>query len=81
MLSTYSGDQLRIVFGEGSKVGRGGMSSKVDSAAWAFRKGIAVVVASGLKPGCISDIIAGKPVGTFFTDEPDEIAPPGASRE
>jgi delta-1-pyrroline-5-carboxylate synthetase len=69
LLSTYSGEDSELVFGEGSKVGRGGMGAKVDAATWAFKKGIAVVVASGMQPDCITDIIGGKEVGTFFTNE------------
>lgn len=68
-MSTYGGATKDLVFGEGSKVGRGGMASKVDAASWAFHKGVAVVVASGLRPHCITDIIEGKDVGTFFTSE------------
>lgn len=40
-------DGTDIVFGTGSKVGRGGMAAKVQSASWAWRKGTAVVVANG----------------------------------
>lgn len=57
-----------VEFGAGSKVGRGGMQAKVGAAAWAWQKGVAVAIANGLRPGIISEVLAGKKVGTFFTD-------------
>lgn len=45
--SAASAEAPGIVFGTGSKVGRGGMEAKVQSASWAWRKGTAVVVANG----------------------------------
>lgn len=51
-----------IEYGSGSKVGRGGMQQKVDSAAWAWRAGTAVVIANGMRPGVIRDVLQGKKV-------------------
>eukprot|EP00040_Diaphanoeca_grandis_P016824 m.87268 g.87268 ORF g.87268 m.87268 type:complete len:753 (+) comp26054_c0_seq1:131-2389(+) len=67
LLSHYANDNPEIVFGVGSKVGRGGMGSKVDAASWCFNKGTAVVVASGTREYAIPDIFLGKQLGTFFT--------------
>lgn len=73
MLTTYdAGAPSDIVFGEGSKVGRGGMDSKVDAASFAFNNGTAVVVASGSRYKAVPDIIAGTAIGTFFTDVVDK---------
>jgi hypothetical protein len=58
-----------IIFGQGSKVGRGGMAAKVQSATWAWNKGSAVVVANGNRINVIPDIIAGKRIGTFLSDQ------------
>lgn len=60
-----------IKFGSGSKVGTGGMESKVRAAAYAAEHGVATVIANGqLKDtATITDIVAGKNVGTFFTTE------------
>lgn len=52
------------------------MKSKVDAAAWAFRKGTAVVVASGLVDNSIVDIMSGREMGTFFTNVPQPVAVP-----
>ncbi|TGZ75886.1 hypothetical protein CRM22_000130 [Opisthorchis felineus] len=57
----------KVKFGSSSKVGTGGMQSKVASAVWAVRQGTSVVVCHGNRPNCITDVIRGVPVGTFFT--------------
>ncbi len=51
-----------MAFGSGSKVGRGGMQQKVDSAAWAWRAGTAVVIANGMRPNILRDVLDGKKV-------------------
>ncbi|KER26923.1 hypothetical protein T265_05909 [Opisthorchis viverrini] len=56
-----------VKFGSCSKVGTGGMQSKVASAVWAVRQGTSVVICHGNRPNCITDVIRGAPVGTFFT--------------
>lgn len=45
------------------------MEAKVDAAAWAWGKGTAVVVANGMLPTTIVDVVSGKKVGTLFTDQ------------
>lgn len=57
-----------IVFGSKSKVGTGGMESKVNSATWALEKGTSVVICNGMEERAITGIIRGKKLGTFFTD-------------
>jgi glutamate 5-kinase len=47
-------------------LGRGGMASKLEAARSAGQGGIAVVVANGKQGNVISDILAGKSVGTRF---------------
>lgn len=46
--------------------GSGGMASKVRAARQAADGGIAAVVASGVKPGVLAAVLAGRPEGTFF---------------
>ncbi|EGD76772.1 aldehyde dehydrogenase 18 family [Salpingoeca rosetta] len=58
-----------VTFGGGSKVGRGGMQAKVDSATWAWRNGTAVIIANGTKLNTIKAVTSGERVGTFFTSE------------
>lgn len=57
-----------IQFGMKSKVGTGGMESKVRSATWALEKGTSVVICNGMEERAITGIIRGKKLGTFFTD-------------
>ncbi|MBZ0114280.1 MAG: glutamate 5-kinase [Thermoanaerobaculia bacterium] len=58
------GDKVRV---EGSSVGgRGGMASKLGSAAVAARGGCGVVIASGREPGTLSRVLGGESIGTWI---------------
>ncbi|XP_070165199.1 delta-1-pyrroline-5-carboxylate synthase isoform X1 [Polyergus mexicanus] len=68
MLHTFSSDhRSTIKFGEKSKVGTGGMSSKVNAALWAMDRGVTVVICKGTQEKAIKSIITGRKIGTFFT--------------
>ncbi len=54
------------VGGAGSKLGTGGMQTKLHAAKLATAAGIAMVIANGEDPTVLYDIVAGKPVGTRF---------------
>ncbi|KAI8512690.1 hypothetical protein Bbelb_093290 [Branchiostoma belcheri] len=67
----YPGIQSTIKFGQKSRVGMGGMESKVRAAQWALERGTAVVIANGCRQGsghAILDIVNGRKTGTFFTE-------------
>jgi glutamate 5-kinase len=49
-----------------SRLGRGGIQSKIKAAEIATKCGIPVVVANGRRDNVISDILAGEEVGTYF---------------
>ena len=49
-----------------SRVGRGGMKTKLDAARIATRSGCAAVIASGKLPGVIARVFAGEDLGTLF---------------
>ncbi|XP_071793189.1 delta-1-pyrroline-5-carboxylate synthase-like [Asterias amurensis] len=67
--TVYPGDTANIVFGGISRVGLGGMESKVKAANWALERGIAVVIANGMSDGqVILDVVKGRKVGTFFSE-------------
>ncbi|XP_031625727.1 delta-1-pyrroline-5-carboxylate synthase isoform X2 [Contarinia nasturtii] len=69
LMHTYtSSDRDNIEFGKKSKVGTGGMDSKVNAATWALDRGVSVVICNGTQDKAIKTIIAGRKVGTFFTD-------------
>jgi glutamate 5-kinase len=52
-----------------SKLGRGGIQSKVKAAEIATTCGIPVVIANSRRENVIIDILAGKQVGTYFTPQ------------
>ncbi|XP_065071422.1 delta-1-pyrroline-5-carboxylate synthase-like isoform X2 [Rhopilema esculentum] len=63
------GDIENIKFGGKSRVGLGGMESKVRAATWALENNCAVVIANGefKDANIIKDIVNGRRIGTFFT--------------
>ncbi|KAK4025968.1 hypothetical protein OUZ56_014999 [Daphnia magna] len=69
LINTYSPNYaVNIQYGKKSRVGLGGMDSKVRSACWALEKGISVVICNGMAENAVRNIIAGRKLGTFFTD-------------
>lgn len=58
-----------IRMGAVSATGRGGMSSKVEAARLAARSGVPAVIASGMHPDGLLDILGGENVGTLFPPE------------
>jgi delta-1-pyrroline-5-carboxylate synthetase len=68
-LHTFTSDlRHTIEFGQKSKVGTGGMDSKVNAATWALDRGVSVVICNGMQEKAIKTILSGRKVGTFFTD-------------
>jgi glutamate 5-kinase len=56
--------------GAGSRLGSGGMRSKVVAAELAGAAGIRTVIASGMTPGVLAAAWEGRPVGTRFDPQP-----------
>ena len=52
--------------GAGSKLGTGGMQTKLHAAQLALDGGIEMVIANGSDPDILYDIVAGKAIGTRF---------------
>ncbi|XP_044755927.1 delta-1-pyrroline-5-carboxylate synthase isoform X1 [Coccinella septempunctata] len=68
-LHTFTSDlRNTIEFGQKSKVGTGGMDSKVNAATWALDRGVSVVICNGMQEKAIKTILSGRKVGTFFTE-------------
>jgi glutamate 5-kinase len=72
-----AGNRIAVMNGDakvaclpGDGPGVGGMESKIEAATKASRAGTAVVVAPALHANVISDIIAGKDIGTLFPPHP-----------
>ena len=72
LLHTYDpSTHESITYGNKSRVGLGGMESKVASATWAMERGVSVVICNGMEDDAITKIMGGKRVGTFFTHHVD----------
>lgn len=77
LMHTYTtNDSRSIQFGQKSKVGTGGMDSKVKAATWALDRGVSVVICNGMQEKAIKTIIGGRKVGTFFTESTDGFTTP-----
>ncbi|CAF1264407.1 unnamed protein product [Rotaria sordida] len=63
-------DLQLISFEARSKLGTGGIESKVKCASWALDHNVAVVISNGQIHKAILNIIDGKKIGTFFTNVP-----------
>lgn len=69
MIHTYTPAlKDKIKFGKKSKVGTGGMDSKMNAATWALDRGVSVVICNGTLEKAVKTIMSGRRVGTFFTD-------------
>jgi glutamate 5-kinase len=60
------GQSIKNEVHAGANLGRGGIESKIRAAHAAQRCGADVVVGPAGKPGALTDILAGKDIGTFF---------------
>ncbi|KAG8078478.1 hypothetical protein GUJ93_ZPchr0007g3222 [Zizania palustris] len=74
IIHTYVHEQhgKLISFGEKSRVGRGGMQSKVVAAVTAASKGVPVVIASGFAIDSIIKVMRGEKIGTLFHKEANQ---------
>ena len=57
---------LALAGGAGTKLGTGGMATKLRAAQLAGDAGVEMVIANGANPEVLYDIVDGKPVGTRF---------------
>nr|XP_018904358.1 PREDICTED: delta-1-pyrroline-5-carboxylate synthase [Bemisia tabaci] len=77
MIWTYTSDMHDVVqFGKKSKVGTGGMDSKVQAATWALDRGVSVVICNGMQDKAIRSIMGGRKIGTFFTEAVNTVTTP-----
>ncbi|PVD29945.1 hypothetical protein C0Q70_09206 [Pomacea canaliculata] len=70
-----SPEDSKIIIGDKSRVGLGGMDSKVKAATWALKNGTSVVICNGCEEKAVVNIVKGKKVGTFFTMAPMQGTP------
>jgi len=70
--------ELKSVVEGKSRFGRGGMKTKLEAAEIAMRSGIPLVIANSRRSNVLLDVLAEKPVGTYF--KPAEKSLPGIKR-
>jgi glutamate 5-kinase len=61
-------NHLQPTAGHGAKrqATKGGMASKLEAARIVGHSGIPMIIANGMKPSVLIDLLAGKPIGTLF---------------
>ncbi|KAJ0027203.1 hypothetical protein Pint_35330 [Pistacia integerrima] len=70
LIHTYLKEkQSEITFGDKSRLGRGGMTAKVNAAVCAASAGIPVVITSGYATDNILKVLEGERVGTLFHED------------
>jgi glutamate 5-kinase len=68
-------DELKDINVEGSsKMGSGGMASKIAAAELCREHNVDVVIANGADPSTIMDVLEGKDLGTFFVSDATQMA-------
>ncbi|XP_071448028.1 delta-1-pyrroline-5-carboxylate synthase [Hetaerina americana] len=69
MINTFTSQMSQSVqFGRKSRVGTGGMDSKVKAATWALDHGVSVIICNGMQEKAIKSILDGRKIGTFFSN-------------
>ena len=63
---------LALAGGAGTRLGTGGMATKLRAAKLAGDAGVEMVIANGASPEVLYDIVEGKPVGTRFAARKEE---------
>ncbi|HDJ04813.1 MAG TPA: glutamate 5-kinase [Candidatus Bathyarchaeota archaeon] len=71
-------EELKSMVEGKSRLGRGGIKTKLEAAEIATRSGIPLVIANSRRKNVLSDILAGKTVGTYF--KPAEKVMPAIKR-
>ena len=56
----------KMAGGAGSKLGTGGMHTKIQAAKIAVNSGVTMVIASGARDGVVRSVLYGEPIGTLF---------------
>jgi len=67
-------DRSEFVEGEVSRLGRGGMGSKIDAARLAARRGVRTVIANGDAPDVLTRVVASADLGTTFPATADPLS-------
>lgn len=63
-------DHFASAGGPGSRVGSGGMATKLEAARVLMKAGIPLVVCSGARPDVVLEVVSGEAVGTLFAAGP-----------
>ena len=74
LVKEISNDIKDMAKGAGSKLGTGGMATKINAAEIATSKGTKMLIANGEDPRILVDIIQGKEIGTLFIPQEQPVS-------
>lgn len=74
LVDTIGEDIRGMAKGAGSKLGTGGMATKIRAAEIATSKGSKMLIANGKEPSILIDIVKGRDIGTLFTPAPHKVS-------
>ncbi|MCA9520153.1 MAG: glutamate 5-kinase [Myxococcales bacterium] len=73
-VETITDELMAAAGGRGSGIGTGGMATKIAAIRDLTQRGIPALIAGGKQPGIISQLFAGKELGTYFPPSVDPLA-------
>jgi len=73
LLETIDEETEKLALGPSSRVGRGGMATKLKAAKTAATYGIPTIIANGKKPGTLRAVFDGEPVGTLILPKKNKL--------
>lgn len=74
LVSSVTTDIEKLAGGTDRVTSVGGMKSKLDAAKIVTRAGTPMIIASGERPGIVTDLLAGKEIGTIFLPHTPKLA-------
>jgi len=73
-LARVTAEVERMAGGAGSERSVGGMATKIRAARRLAAQGVGTALLSGRRPHALLDLLAGAPVGTYFSPEPERLS-------
>ncbi len=67
-------DIERLCWADAGQIAIGGMATKLEAAQKAVASGIPLVIANGHRPGELTALLRGEPIGTYFAPRTDRLA-------
>jgi glutamate 5-kinase len=74
LVEAITPDIEKLCWADAGRIAIGGMSTKLEAAQKAATSGIPMVIANGHRPGELTALLRGEPIGTYFAPRTDRLA-------